>query len=67
MQIKSYSKINLSLRIVKKLSSGLHDIQSNVFLVDLFDIINIKKINNLKDSVVFKGIFSKNIKKKITR
>tara|TARA_X000001036_G_scaffold125943_1_gene119277 strand:- start:79 stop:915 length:837 start_codon:yes stop_codon:yes gene_type:complete len=64
MQIKSYSKINLSLRIVKKLSSGLHDIQSNVFLVDLFDIINIKKINNLKDSVVFKGIFSKNIKKK---
>ena len=27
MRLKSYSKINLTLRVLKKLKSGLHDIE----------------------------------------
>ncbi len=43
MDLKSYSKINLFLDVNKKLSNGLHDIQSLFCLVDLFDTISIKK------------------------
>ena len=46
MDLKSYSKINLFLDVNKKLSNGLHDIQSLFCLVDLFDTISIKKKNN---------------------
>jgi len=63
MIIKSYSKINLSLRIIKKLKNGLHDIHSNVFLISLHDNIIIKKINKKKDIIIFNGKFNKNIKK----
>jgi len=42
--IKSYCKINLSLRIIKKLNNGLHDIQSNSVLINLYDEIKIKII-----------------------
>ena len=62
--IKSYSKINLSLRILKKMKNGYHDIQSNTFLIDLFDKIYIKKNLKKKDEVVFKGKFKKFIDKK---
>jgi len=62
--IKSYSKINLFLRVLKKNKSGLHDIQSAVMLVDLYDRISIKKINKKKDEVIFTGLFKKNIKRK---
>jgi|TARA_B110001450_G_C17635704_1_gene487085 4-diphosphocytidyl-2-C-methyl-D-erythritol kinase len=57
--IKSYCKINLSLRILKKLKSGLHDIQSNVLLLDLHDSIKITKIKKNKDLIIFKGKFKK--------
>ena len=43
MRLKSYSKINLTLRVLKKLKNGMHDIETNSTLVDLFDEINIKK------------------------
>ena len=62
--IKSYSKINLFLRVLKKNKSDLHDIQSAVMLVDLYDRISIKKINKKKDEVIFTGLFKKNIKRK---
>jgi 4-diphosphocytidyl-2C-methyl-D-erythritol kinase len=41
--IKSYSKINLFLKILKKNSKGLHNIQSSVMLLDLHDKIDLKK------------------------
>ena len=63
MIIKSYSKINLSLRIKKKLKNKLHDIQSNYFLLELHDRINIKKIKSKKDIIVFKGKFKKGVNK----
>ncbi len=62
MLIKSYSKLNLSLRILKKQKNGLHDISSDNCLISLHDKIYIKKISSNKDKILFKGPFKKNIK-----
>ncbi len=59
MKIKSFSKINLTLRVLKKLKNGMHDIETNSVLVSFFDEISIKK--NIKDRVVFKGKFKNKI------
>ena len=64
MFIRSYSKINLSLRINSKLMNGLHEIQTLYCWINLFDKIEIKKIKSNKDKIVFKGPFSKFIKNK---
>jgi 4-diphosphocytidyl-2-C-methyl-D-erythritol kinase len=64
MILKSFSKINLSLTINKKLKSGLHDIQSFFCLIDLYDEIKIKKIKRRKDTIKFKGKFAKLVDKK---
>ena len=64
MVINSYSKINLSLKVNSKLKSGLHEIQSMYCLVNLYDKIQVKKIKKNKDKIIFKGHFSKFIKKK---
>ena len=65
MVLKSFSKINLTLNICKKFKkNNLHDIQSYFCLINLFDLIKIKKIDGQKDIVKFKGKFSKYIKKK---
>ena len=61
--IKSYCKINLSLRVLKKLKNGLHDIQSNTLLIDLHDIIKIHKINKKNDIIIFTGEFRKLVNK----
>ena len=63
--IKSYSKINLFLKVSKKNNEGLHNIQSSVMLLDLHDNIILKKINKNKDDINFIGQFKKNINKKI--
>ena len=63
--IKSYSKINLFLRVLKKNNKGLHNIQSSTMLVDLCDKISIKKIKKKKDEIIFIGPFKKNIKSNI--
>ncbi len=60
MVLKSYAKINLSLRINKRLSNGFHDLQSIYCLIDLHDNITINRIKNVnKDKVKFNGPFSK--------
>ena len=64
MVLNSYSKINLSLSINKKIKNGLHEIQSYYCLINLSDKINIIKINKKKDKILFKGPFVKYIKKK---
>ncbi len=63
MVLKSYSKINLTLNVNKKLKSGLHDIQSYFCLINLFDQIKIVKIKGHKDQVRFKGKFANDINK----
>ena len=62
MVLKSYSKINLSLRVNNRLKSGLHEIQSYYCLVNLSDKINIRKVKKKKDKILFKGPFVKHIK-----
>jgi len=64
MLIKSYSKLNLSLKILKKQTNGLHDISSYNCLINLYDKIHIKKISDQRDKIIFKGPFKKNIKDK---
>jgi 4-diphosphocytidyl-2-C-methyl-D-erythritol kinase len=63
MVLKSYSKINLSLSINRKIRSGLHEIQSYFCLINLSDKIRIRKINKKKDQIFFNGFFAKHIKK----
>ena len=63
MVLNSYSKINLSLCINKKLRNGLHEIQSYFCLINLSDRIRIRKIKKTKDQIIFKGPFAKHIKK----
>ena len=59
MRIKSFSKINLTLRVLKKLKSGMHDIETNSMLVNLYDEIFISK--DKKDKIIFKGKFKNKI------
>ena len=59
MKIKSFSKINLTLRVLNKLKNGMHNIETNSTLVKLFDEINIKR--NKKDVVIFSGKFKNQV------
>ena len=63
-KIKSYSKINLSLKVLKKLKNGYHSISSLVTFSDLHDVILVSKINATKDRISFSGKFHKGINKK---
>ena len=60
-KIKSYCKINLFLRVIKKLKSGYHNISSLITFCDLHDVISISKIDYKKDQINFSGKFAKNI------
>ena len=60
-RIKSYCKINLSLRVIKKLKNGYHNIISLVTFCGLHDIILISKIKNPKDKISFSGKFGQGI------
>ena len=61
--IKSYSKVNLFLKVLSKNKKGLHNIQTISVLTSLHDQIEIKKINNNKDQINFLGNFKKDISK----
>ena len=65
--LKSHCKINLFLDVGKKdKKSRLHNIQTLVCLISLYDEIAIKKIKCQQDIIKFYGKFSKDIKKKNT-
>jgi 4-diphosphocytidyl-2-C-methyl-D-erythritol kinase len=63
-KIKSYCKINLSLKIIKKLKNGYHNISSLITFSDLHDVISISKIKKSKDKITFSGKFCNDINKK---
>ena len=52
------------LRVVKKLNNGYHNMISLITFCDLYDVITISKIRNLKDKISFSGKFKKGINKK---
>ncbi len=63
-KIKSFCKINLFLKVVKKLSNGYHNIVSLITFCNLHDIISISKTSNLNDKISFTGDFKKGINTK---
>ena len=60
-KLKSFCKINLILRVLKKLKNGYHNISSIVTFCDLHDVISISETKFLKDKISFSGRFRKNI------
>ena len=62
-KIKSYAKINISIRILDKLKSKYHKIESLFSFIKLHDEIFIKEINNKNHKIIFYGKFSKGIPK----
>lgn len=64
-KIKSYAKINLALNVVGK-SESLHNIESIIGFIDLYDEIKIRKIVAKNHKIIFKGRFSNGIKNQNT-
>ena len=60
-KINSFAKINLSLKIIKKLPNKYHQIESLVSFIKFFDEIKIKEIKNKKHKIFFTGSFSKKL------
>ena len=63
--LRSHCKINLFLNISKKNTKlKLHEIQSLIFILNLYDEIKISKINAKIDIINFHGQFANQVKKK---
>ena len=63
--LKSYSKVNLFLNVGKKnIRSRLHNVQSLVCLINIYDKIVISRIRANRDIVKFSGKFSTYVHKK---
>ncbi len=63
MFLKSYAKINLTLKINSKRKNKLHEIQSFFCLINLVDKIKLNKIKTKKDKITFNGPFAKFVNK----
>ena len=59
--INSYCKINISLRVIKKLKNGLHKINTFIIFAKISDQIYLKETKNTKDKISFYGKFKNNI------
>ena len=62
-KIKSHAKVNLSLNVLGKRKSKLHNLETLVAFVELHDQIFIKRINNKNHVVRFSGHFSNKVPK----
>ena len=65
-KIKSHAKINLSLNVLGKKKSKIHNLETLVGFLDLHDDIYIKKTNKKNHIIKFTGNFSNKIPKKNT-
>ena len=63
-KIKSFCKINLTLKVLKKLRNDYHSIESLVTFCNIYDVISISKTKALKDKISFSGKFKNGINKK---
>ena len=66
VKLKSWAKINLSLNVIKRLSSKYHSIESLITFIQIFDLIKIRKLNKKEHKISFSGKFSKGIGKNNT-
>lgn len=64
-KIKSFCKINLSLRVERKLNNRLHNIRSLITFCGLHDIISVSNSRDFKDNISFSGRFKSGINKKL--
>jgi len=60
-KIKSFCKINLYLKVIKKLNNGYHNIKSLVTFCKLYDLITISEIKGMNDKISFSGKFKRGI------
>ncbi len=65
-KIKSHAKINISLKVLGKLKSNLHKIETLISFINLYDEIFIKKINCKDHKIIFYGKFSRGISRNNT-
>ena len=65
VSLKSYAKINLSLRVLRKLKK-IHQIETLICFINHYDEILIKQSDHKKHEVIFNGKFSKEIPRKNT-
>ena len=62
--LKSFCKINLILRVLKKLKNRHHEIETLITFCNPYDKITIRKIRNLNDKIIFSGKFKRGIDRK---
>ena len=63
-KIKCFCKINLFLRVIKKLNTNYHSIKSLITFCNLYDVITISKKKGVNDTIKFSGKFKKGISKR---
>tara|TARA_B100001123_G_C15230883_1_gene995117 strand:+ start:662 stop:1525 length:864 start_codon:yes stop_codon:yes gene_type:complete len=63
-KIKSFCKVNLSLRVLQKIRSDYHKISSVITFCNLHDVIFLSKIKGKNDKISFSGKFKNGISKK---
>ena len=63
-KIKCFCKVNLCLRVIKKITKSYHIIKSFIAFCNVYDVINISTNKGLKDQILFSGKFKKGIDKK---
>ena len=64
IKIKSFCKVNLTLKVLKKLNNGYHKIESLITFCEIFDLISLSVSKNAHDTIFFSGKFKKGINKK---
>ena len=64
IKIKSFCKVNLTLKVLKKLNNGYHRIESLITFCEIFDLISLSVSKNAHDTIFFSGKFKKGINKK---
>ena len=65
-KVNSWAKVNLSLNVIKRLSSKYHNIESLITFIKIYDEIKIKILNEREHKIYFTGKFSKGIPKNNT-
>ena len=63
-RIKSFCKINLTLKVFKRFKTNYHNIESLITFCNLYDVITVRKIKGLSDKIKFSGKFKNKINEK---